>query len=108
MPFGLKNAGATYMREMTTIFHDMIHQEIEMYVDDAIVKSRKQSDHVRDLKKFFQRLRRYNLKLNPAKCDFGVPSGKLLGFVVSRRCIELDPSKSRPSRNFHLRRTRPR
>ena len=53
MPFGLKNAGATYMRAMTTIFHDMIHQEIEVYVDDVIVKSRKQSDHVRDLKKFF-------------------------------------------------------
>ncbi|XP_070015359.1 uncharacterized protein [Nicotiana sylvestris] len=67
--------------------------EIEMYVDDVIVKSRKQSDHVRDLKKFFRRLRRYNLKINPAKCAFGVPSGKLLGFVVSRWGIELDPSK---------------
>ncbi|XP_075105025.1 LOW QUALITY PROTEIN: uncharacterized protein LOC107765109 [Nicotiana tabacum] len=93
MPFGLKNAGATYMRAMTTIFHDMIHKEIEVYVDDAIIKSKKQSDHVGDLRKFFQRLRRYNLKLNPAKYAFGVPSGKLLGFIVSRRGIELDPSK---------------
>ncbi|XP_070020694.1 uncharacterized protein [Nicotiana sylvestris] len=73
MPFGLKNAGATYMREMTTIFHDMIHKEIEVYVDD--------------------RLRKYNLKLNPAKCAFGVPSGKLLGFIVSQQGIEPDPSK---------------
>ncbi|XP_070010438.1 uncharacterized mitochondrial protein AtMg00860-like [Nicotiana sylvestris] len=64
-----------------------------MYVDDVIVKFRKQSDHVRDLNKFFRRLRRYNLKLNPAKCAFGVPSGKLLGFVVSCQGIELDPSK---------------
>ena len=84
MPFGLKNAGATYMRAMTTVFHDMIHKEIEVYVDDVIIKSKHQSDHVRDLRKFFQRLRRYNLKLNPAKCAFGVPSRKLLGFIVSR------------------------
>ncbi|XP_060201150.1 uncharacterized protein LOC132629778 [Lycium barbarum] len=93
MPFGLKNAGATYMRAMTTIFHDMIHKEIEVYVDDIIIKSRKSSDHLTDLRKFFDRLRRYNLKLNPAKCAFGVPAGKLLGFIVSRRGIELDPSK---------------
>ncbi|XP_070017006.1 uncharacterized protein [Nicotiana sylvestris] len=93
MPFGLKNAGATYMRAMPTIFHDMIHKEIEVYIDDVIIKSKKQSDHVKDLRMFFQRLRRYNLKFNPAKCAFGVPSGKLLGFVVNRRGIELDPSK---------------
>jgi len=93
MPFGLKNAGATYMRAMTTVFHDMIHKEIEVYVDDVIIKSKHQADHVGDLRKFFLRLRRYNLKLNPAKCAFGVPSGKLLGFIVSRRGIELDPSK---------------
>ncbi|XP_069152915.1 uncharacterized protein [Solanum lycopersicum] len=93
MPFGLKNAGATYMRAMTTIFHDMIHKEIEVYVDDVIIKSRKSSDHLTHLRKFFERLRRYNLKLNPAKCAFGVPAGKLLGFIVSRRGIELDPSK---------------
>ena len=93
MSFGLKNAGATYMRAMTTVFHDMIHKEIEVYVDDVIIKSKHQADHVEDLRKFFWRLRRYNLKLNPAKCAFGVPSGKLFGFIVSRRGIELDPSK---------------
>ena len=93
MSFGLKNAGATYMRAMTTIFHDMIQKEIEVYVDDVIIKSRESSDHLTLLRKFFERLRRYNLKLNPAKCAFGVPAGKLLGFLVSRRGIELDPSK---------------
>lgn len=51
MPFGLKNAGATYMRAMTAIFHDMMHQEIEVYVDDVIIKSRTQDDHVRDLRR---------------------------------------------------------
>jgi len=81
------------MRAMTTIFHDMIHKEIEVYVDDVIIKSKRSTDHITDLRKFFDRLRRYNLKLNPAKCAFGVPAGKLLGFIVSRRGIELDPSK---------------
>ncbi|XP_070038603.1 uncharacterized protein [Nicotiana tomentosiformis] len=100
MPFGLKNAGATYMRAMTTIFHDMMHKEIEVYVDDVIIKSRTQAYHVQDLKRFFERLRRYNLKLNPAKCAFGVPSGKLLGFIVSRRGIELDPSKIKTIREL--------
>ncbi|XP_070005187.1 uncharacterized protein [Nicotiana sylvestris] len=88
MPFGLKNVGATYMRAITTIFHDMIHKEIEVYVDDVIIKSKKQFDYVKDLRKFLQRLRRYNLKLNPEKCAFDVPSGKLLGFMVSRCGIE--------------------
>ncbi|XP_070013016.1 uncharacterized protein [Nicotiana sylvestris] len=93
MPFGLKNTETTYMRAMTAIFHDIMHQEIEVYVDDVIIKSRTQDDHVRDLKKFFVRLCKYDLKLNPAKCAFGVPSGKLLWFIVSQRGIELDLTK---------------
>ncbi|XP_070018099.1 uncharacterized protein [Nicotiana sylvestris] len=93
MPFGLKNVGATYMRAMTTIFHDMIHKEIEVYVDYVIIKSKRVVDHIADLRKFFDRLRRYNIKLNPEKCAFGVPAGKHLGFIVRRRGIELDLSK---------------
>ena len=92
MSFGLKNGGATYMRAMTTIFHDMIHKEIEVYVDDVIIKSRESSDHLAHLEKFFDMLCRYDLKLNPSKCAFGVHAGKLLGFIVSRRGIEIDPS----------------
>ncbi|XP_019253984.1 PREDICTED: uncharacterized protein LOC109232692 [Nicotiana attenuata] len=85
---------------MTTIFYDMMHKQIEVYVDDVIIKSRTQDDHVQDLKMFFEWLRRYNLKLNPAKCAFGVPSRKLLGFIVSRRGIELDPSKIKTIREL--------
>ncbi|XP_070004303.1 uncharacterized protein [Nicotiana sylvestris] len=59
MPLGLKNAGATYMRSMATIFHDMLHKEIEVYVDDVIIKSKMVADHIADLRKFFDRLRRY-------------------------------------------------
>uniref|UniRef100_A0A2N9FM24 Uncharacterized protein n=1 Tax=Fagus sylvatica TaxID=28930 RepID=A0A2N9FM24_FAGSY len=94
MPFGLKNAGATYQRAMVTLFHDMIHHEIEVYVDDMIAKSRTAQDHLTDLRKLFQRLKKYQLRLNPNKCAFGVTSGKLLGFIVSGRGIEIDPAKT--------------
>ena len=90
IPFGLINAGATYQRCMTTLFHDMIHKEIEVYVDDMIVKSGTEEEHVEYLRKMFQRLRKYQLRLNPNKCTFGVRSGKLLGFIVSQKGIEVD------------------
>ena len=93
MPFGLKNAGATYQRTATTLLHDMMHKEVEVYVDDMIVKSKDRIGHLSALRKFFERLRRYNMRLNPQKCAFGVTSGKLLGYVVSTRGIEIDPSK---------------
>uniref|UniRef100_A0A2N9ELA1 Uncharacterized protein n=1 Tax=Fagus sylvatica TaxID=28930 RepID=A0A2N9ELA1_FAGSY len=85
--------GATYQRAMVTLFHDMIHHEIEVYVDDMIAKSRTAQDHLTDLRKLFQRLKKYQLRLNPNKCAFGVTSGKLLGFIVSGRGIEIDPAK---------------
>ncbi|XP_050878259.1 uncharacterized protein LOC127082076, partial [Lathyrus oleraceus] len=95
MPFGLKNAGATYQRAMVTLFHDMMHKEIEVYVDDMIAKSQSEEDHIDHLQKLFERLRKFRLQLNPAKCTFGVRSGKLLGFIVSQRGIEVDPDKVR-------------
>nr|XP_027088541.1 uncharacterized protein LOC113709895 [Coffea arabica] len=64
---------------------------MEVYVDDIIIKSKKAEDHLMDLRKLFERLRKYNLKLNPAKCAFGAPAGKLLGFIVSKKGIEIDP-----------------
>ncbi|RVW78015.1 Retrovirus-related Pol polyprotein from transposon 17.6 [Vitis vinifera] len=91
MPFGLKNAGATYQRAATTLFHDMIHRDVEVYVDDMIVKSRDRSDHLAAL----ERIRQFRLRLNPKKCTFEVTSGKLLGYMVSERGIEVDPDKIR-------------
>jgi len=96
MPFGLKNAGATYHRAMVTLFYDMMHKEIKVYIDDMIANSKKGQDYVKVLRKLFERLRKYELKLNPIKCSFGVKFGKLLGFVVSDRGIEVDPNKVRP------------
>ncbi|KAM2248686.1 hypothetical protein ACFXTI_003428 [Malus domestica] len=90
MPFGLKNAGATYQRAMQKIFNDMLHKNIECYVDDVVVKTKKRLDHLKDLRVVFERLRKYNLKMNPLKCAFGVTSGKFLGFVVKQRGIDVD------------------
>src|SRR3954469_18136552 len=100
MPFGLKNVGATYQRAMVTLFHDMIHKEIEVYVDDMIAKSQTEEEHLVYLEKLFARLRKFRLRLNPNKCTFGVRSGKLLGFIVSQRGIEVDPDKVRAIQNM--------
>ncbi|KAA0066956.1 uncharacterized protein E5676_scaffold595G00600 [Cucumis melo var. makuwa] len=93
MPFGLKNVGATYQRAMQRIFDDMLHKHIECYVDDLVVKSKKKCDHLKDLKLVLDRLRKYQLRMNPLKCAFGVTSGKFLGFIVRHRGIEVDHSK---------------
>jgi len=93
MSFGLKNAGATYQRAMVALFHDMMHKEIEVYVDDMIAKSESEAEHILNLRKLFERLRKFKLKLNRTKCTFGVKSGKLLGFIVSQKGIEVDPDK---------------
>ena len=100
MPFGLKNTGAIYQRAMVTLFHDMMHKEIEVYVDDLIAKSRKDESHVENLPKLFERLRKFQIKLNPAKCTFGAISRKLLGFIVSRKRIEVDPDNIKAIQNL--------
>jgi hypothetical protein len=93
MSFGLKNVGATYQRAMVTLFHDMMHKDIEACMDDMIAKSKEGESHVQILKKLFERLRKYRVRLNPTKCSFGVKSRKLLGFAVSDKGIEVDPDK---------------
>ena len=93
MPFGLKNAGATYQRMATTLLHDMIHKQIEVYVDDMMVKSSTREGHFGAMDKFLTRAKKYNLRLNPKKCVFRVTFGKLLGHIVSQKGIEVDPDK---------------
>ena len=93
MPFGLKNSGSTYQRAATALFHDMMHKEVEVYVDDMMVKSETREGHFEALDKFLARLEKYNLRLNPKKCIFGVTSRKLLGHIVIERGIEVDPDK---------------
>ena len=95
MPFELKNAGATYQRLVNHIFRPQIGRNVEVYVDDMLVKSQDEETHLDDLQETFDTLRQYNMKLNPSKCAFGVSSGKFLGFMVSHRGIEANPDKIR-------------
>ena len=90
---------------MMMLFHDMMHKEIEVYVDDMIAKSQGEDDHMVNLKKLFERLRKFQLKLNLAKCTFGATSRKLLGFVVSKKRIEIDPDKVQAIQDLPLPRT---
>ncbi|CAA0813340.1 Unknown protein, partial [Striga hermonthica] len=93
MPFGLKNAGATYQRLVNKMFADQIGRTMEVYVDDMLVKSVFANDHVSHLNEMFSILRDYSMVLNPKKSTFGVGSGKFLGYIVSQRGIEANPDK---------------
>ena len=93
MPFGLKNAGATYQRLVNKMFNKQIGRNMEIYVDDMLVKSKEELAHLDDLKETFTSLKKYQMKLNLSKCVFGVASGKFLGFMVSQRGIEANPEK---------------
>ena len=88
MPFGLKNIGATYHRLVIHMFHPQIRRNVEVYIDDMLVKSLDEGKHLNDFQKTFDMLRQYHMKLNLKNCAFGVSSGKFLGFMVSHRRIE--------------------
>ena len=105
MPFGLKNARATYQRTMQRCLHDKLGRNVHAYVDDIAVMSKKKETLISDLEETFANLRKYNIMLNPKKCFFGIPAEKLLGFIVSQRGIEVNRDKikailniSRPTR----------
>ena len=83
MPFKLKNAGATYQRLVNKMFSKQISRNMEVYVDDMLVKSKEELTHLNDLTEMFATLKQYQMKLNPSKCVFGVALGKFLGFMVS-------------------------
>ena len=95
MPFGLKNVGATYQRLVNQMFNKQIGRNMEVYVDNMLVKSKEKKDHLDDLKETFNTLRPYSMKLNPSKCAFGVSSKKFLSFMVSQKGIKANPEKVR-------------
>ena len=95
MPFGLKNANVTYQRLMNKMFMHQIGRNVQVYVDDKLVKSLRENDHLDDLQETLDTLWSYNMKLNPSKCMFGVTAGKFLGFIVSHRGIKENPKKVR-------------
>ena len=93
MPFGLKNAGATYHRCMQNCLAKQIGKNVHVYVDDIAVMTKAKDNLLDDLRETFANLRAFNIKLNPLKCVFGFPTGKLLGFIISHRGIEVNPEK---------------
>ncbi|XP_058211474.1 uncharacterized protein LOC131323643 [Rhododendron vialii] len=93
VPFGLKNAGATFQRSITKMFPGMVGKTVEAYIDDLVCRSTFARDHLRDLGEDFAVLKQRKLRLNAEKCAFGVSSGKFLGYMVSRRGIEADPTQ---------------
>ncbi|XP_072077721.1 uncharacterized protein [Arachis hypogaea] len=100
MPFGLKNAGATYQRLMDKVFQQQIGRNMEVYVDDMVAKTHMQGSHCDDLVEIFKQIRAYNMRLNPDKCEFGVQGGKFLGFMLTSQGIEANPEKCKAVLNM--------
>jgi hypothetical protein len=95
MPFGLKNAGATYQRMMQNCPESQIGRNIQVYIDDVVITIRKEESLTNDLAETFDDLNRYKLKLNSTKCLFGMSAGQLLGFLVLARGIEANQIRSK-------------
>ena len=93
MSFGLKNTGSTYQRMMTRMFEPQLGKNIEVCIDDLVVKREVISEQVGDLGSIFEILRKHKLRLNASKCSFGVGSGKFLGYMVTYRGIEVNPDQ---------------
>jgi hypothetical protein len=93
MTFGLKNVRATCQRAMNLIFHELLRNIVEVYIDDIVVKSVAFKSHLADLCKYFDKMHRYGLTMNPHKCTFGVSARKFLGFIIHEHDIEVDPTE---------------
>ena len=102
MPFGLKNAGATYQRMMMRMFRDKIRRMVEVYINDMVVKSKQEGQHIKDLQGTFEVLRQHKLRLNAEKCVFSVGVGKFLGYLITNRGIEIDPDQIDVVRHLNL------
>ena len=100
MPFGLKNAGSTCQRIMTRMFEPQLGKNIEVYIDDMVVKSKVMSEHVGDLRNIFEIQRKHKLRLNASKCSFGMGSSKFLGYIVTHCGIEINPDQVKAINNL--------
>ena len=100
MSFGLKNAGSTYQRMMTRMFESLLGKNIEIYINDIVVKRKVVSEHLGDLRVIFEILRSYKLRLNASKCSFGIGSGKFLGYMVTHKRIEVNPDQIKTINNL--------
>lgn len=101
MPFGLKNFGFTFQRMVTRMFESQLGKNMEAYIDDMVVKSKEESEHLIDLREIFAILRKHKLRLNASKCSFGVRSRKFLGYMITHRGTEVNPDLIKAIQNFH-------
>ena len=108
MPFGLKNDGACYQRAMNSMFHDFLWKFMQIYIDDIVVKSSPDKDHLDHLQRSFERMRKYGVKMNPVKCAFGVHEGDFLGFIVHKKGIEINQNKTKQRQFWRQNRLRQR
>ena len=95
MPKGLKNAGSTFARMTKAVLGPQLQKNIIAYVDDIVVMSKNEEDHIADLKETFMNLRAAGLKLDPEKCVFGVSRGKMLGYIIGPKGIRANPEKTK-------------
>ena len=93
MSFDLKNAGSTYQRMMNRMFEPQLDKNIEVYIDDMVVKSKMVFEHIGNLDNIFEILRKHKLHFNASKCSFGVGSGKFLGYMVTHHRIKVIPNQ---------------
>ena len=100
MPFGLKNAGSTYQKMMTRMFEPQLGKNVKVYIDDMVVKSKVESEHVNDLGSIFEVLRKHKLHLNASKFSFGVSLGKFLGYMITHHEIEVNPDQIKAINNL--------
>ena len=100
MSFGLKNVGSTYQCMMSKMFGPQLGKNVEVHIDDMVMKSKLVSEHVKDLTSIFEILREHKLRLNASKCSFGVGSGKFLGYMVTHRGIEVNPDQIKAINNL--------
>ena len=100
MPFGLKNVGSTYQRMMTKMFKSQMGKNIEVYIDNMVVKSKIVSEHIENLTNIFEILRGHKLRLNAFKCSFGVGLGKFLGYMVTYQGIKVNPDQIKVINNL--------
>ena len=102
MPFGLINIGATFQRVMDIAFHGLNGRSVVVYLDDITIFSKKREEHAFHLKRIFERFRKYGISLNPKKCVFVVTKGKLLGHMVSKKGISIDPERIKAIKQIPL------
>ena len=100
MPFGLKNARSTYQKMMIRMFEPQLGKHIEIYIDDMVVKSKLESEHVNDLDNIFEILRKHKLRLNASKCSFGIGLRKFLGYMVTHQGIEVNSNQIKAINNL--------